>query len=167
MCDIGVYSRNYFKFIVDTSNYSRKIKMRLIRQPQNSTLCGIAYVAMIAEKSLTVVIQKAIDLFKWDPKAVKTNSRTSRNDILRLLAKYRFSQRNTFKNFSSWDNIEGLKLVAVRYSPKTGNWHWIVAKRNRTTLKIYDPQKESPIEYREKEKPDGRTYRGKWYLKIK
>lgn len=124
--------------------------MCFIRQPQNSTLCGIACVAMIAEKSLTVVIQKAIDLFKWDPKTVKTNSRTSRNDILRLLAKYGFSQRNTFKNFSSWDNIEGLNLVAVRYSPKTGNWHWIVAKRNKTTLKIYDPQKESPIEYQEK-----------------
>lgn len=167
MCDIGVYSRNYFKFIVDTSNYSKKIKMRFIRQPQNSTLCGIACVAMIAEKSLTVVIQKAIDLFKWDPKTVKTDSRTNKKDILGLLTKCGFSRRNTFKNFSSWDNIEGLNLVAVRYSPKTGNWHWIVAKRNRTTLKIYDPQKESPIEYRENEKPDGRTYRGKWYLKIK
>ena len=141
--------------------------MRLIRQPQNSTLCGIACVAMIAEKSLTVVILKAIDLFKWDPKTVKTDSRTSRNDILRLLAKYGFSQRNTFKNFSSWGNIEGLNLVAVRYSSKTGNWHWIVAKRNRTTLKIYDPQKESPIKFRENEKPDGRTYRGKWFLRIK
>lgn len=141
--------------------------MRLIRQPQNSTLCGIACVAMIAEKSLTVVIQKAIDLFKWDPKTVKTDSRTNKKDILRLLTKCGFSRLNAFKNFSSWDNIEGLNLVAVRYNSKTGNWHWIVAKRNRTTLKIYDPQKESPIEYREKEKPDGRTYRGKWYLKIK
>ena len=44
----------------------------------------------------------------------------------------------------------------------------IKGKENtKVTLKIYDPQKESPIEYREKEKPDGRTYRGKWYLKIK
>lgn len=141
--------------------------MQLIRQPEKSTLCGIACVAMIAEKSLTVVILKAIDLFKWDPKTVKTNSRTSRNDILRLLAKYGFSQRNTFKNFSSWDNIEGLNLVAVRYNSKTGNWHWVVAKRNRATLKIYDPQKESPIKFRENEKPDGRTYRGEWCLKIK
>lgn len=128
MCDIGVYSRHYFKFIVDNSNYSGKIKMRLIRQPQNSTLCGIACVAMIAEKSLTLVIQKAIDLFKWDPKTVKTDSRTNKKDILRLLTKCGFSRRNAFKNFSSWDNIEGLNLVAVRYSPKTGNWHWIVAK---------------------------------------
>lgn len=166
MSDIRVYSRNYFKFIVDTSNYSRKIKMRFIRQPQNSTLCGFACVAMIAEKTLTVVIQKAIDLFKWAPKTVKTNSRTNKKDILRLLKKCGFSRRNTFKNFSSWDNIEGLNLVAVRYSPQTGNWHWIVAKRNRTTLKIYDPQKESPIEYRENEKPDGRTYRGKWFIRI-
>ena len=53
MCDIRVYSRNYFKFIVDTSNYSGKIKMRLIRQPQNSTLCGIACVAMIAENYIS------------------------------------------------------------------------------------------------------------------
>jgi ABC-type bacteriocin/lantibiotic exporter with double-glycine peptidase domain len=166
MCDIGVYSRHYFKFIVDNSNYSGKIKMRLIRQPQNSTLCGIACVAMIAEKSLTLVIQKAIDLFKWDPKTVKTDSRTNKKDILKLLTKCGFSRRNTFKNFSSWDNIEGLNLVAVRYSPKTGNWHWIVAKRNRKTLKIYDPQKESPIEYRENEKLDGRTYRGKWFIRI-
>lgn len=141
--------------------------MRLIRQSQNSTLCGIACVAMIAEKSLTVVIQKAIDLFKWDPKTVKTDSRTNKKDILRLLTKCGFSRLNTFKNFSSWDNIEGLNLVAVRYSPITGNWHWIVAKRNRTTLKIFDPQKESPIEYRENEKPDGRTYQGKWFIRIK
>ena len=100
MCDIGVYSKDYFKFIVDTSNYSGETKMRLIRQPQNSTLCGIACVAMIAEKSLTVVIQKAIDLFKWDPKTVKTDSRTNKKDILRLLAKYGFSRLNTFKNGS-------------------------------------------------------------------
>lgn len=140
--------------------------MRLVRQPEKSTLCGIACVAMISGRSLAAVIQKAIDLFKWDPKTVKTDSRTSRNDILRLLAKYGFSRRNTFKNFSSWDNIEGLNLVAVRYSPKTGNWHWVVAKRNKTTLKIYDPQKESPIKYQEKEKPDGRTYRGKWFIRI-
>ncbi len=56
--------------------------------------------------------------------------------------------------------------MAVRYNSKTGNWYWIVAKRNKTTLKIYAPQKESPIKYREKEKPDGITYRGKWFLKI-
>lgn len=141
--------------------------MRLVRQPEKSTLCGIACVAMIAGKSLTIVIQKAIELLEWDPKTVKINSRTNKKDILRLFAKYGFSQLNTFEIFSSWDNIEGVNLVAVRYNSKTGNWHWIVAKRNRTTLKIYDPQKESPIEYREKEKPDGRTYRGKWYLKIK
>ena len=140
--------------------------MRLVRQPEKSTLCGIACVAMVAEKSLPAVIQKAIELFEWDPKTVKINSRTNKKDILRLFAKYGFSQLNTFEIFSSWDNIEGLNLVAVRYNPKTGNWHWIVAKRNRTTLKIYDPQKESPIEFRENEKPDGRTYRGKWFLRI-
>lgn len=42
--------------------------------------------------------------------------------------------------------------MAVRYNSKTGNWHWVVAKRNKTTLKIYDPQKESPIEERKKKK---------------
>jgi len=141
--------------------------MRLVRQPEKSTLCGIACVAMVAEKSLPAVIQKAIGLFKWDPETVKINSRTNKKDILRLLAKCGFSRLNAFKNFSSWDNIEGLNLVAVRYNSKTGNWHWVVAKRNRATLKIYDPQKESAIKFRENEKPDGRIYRGKWYLKIK
>ena len=141
--------------------------MHLISQPPKSTLCGIACVAMIVEKSLIAVIQQAIELFKWDPKTVKTNSRTNKKEIVRLLAKYGFSRLNTFKNFSSWDNIEGLNLVAVRYNSKTGNWHWVVAKRNKKTLKIYDSEKESPIEFQEKEKPDGRTYRGKWYLKIK
>ncbi|MBO4827980.1 MAG: hypothetical protein J5534_00835 [Fibrobacter sp.] len=141
--------------------------MHLISQPPKSTLCGIACVAMIVEKSLIAVIQQAIELFKWDPKTVKTNSRTNKKEIVRLLAKYGFSRLNTFKNFSSWDNIEGLNLVAVRYNSKTGNWHWVVAKRNKKNLKIYDSEKESPIEFREKEKPDGRTYRGKWYLKIK
>ena len=140
--------------------------MQLIRQPPKSTLCGIACVAMITEKSLTVVTKKAIELFKWNPKTVKTNSRTSKKDILRLLAKYGFSRLNSFKNFSSWDNIEGLNLVAVRYNPKTGNWHWVVAKRNKATLKIYDPEKDSPLVFQEKEKPDGRTYRGKRFLRI-
>ena len=56
--------------------------MQLIRQPEKSTLCGIACVAMITEKSLTAAIQKAIDLFKWDPKTVKINSRTNKKDIL-------------------------------------------------------------------------------------
>ena len=57
--------------------------MQLIRQPEKSTLCGIACVAMITEKSLTAAIQKAIDLFKWDPKTVKINSRTNKKDILK------------------------------------------------------------------------------------
>ena len=77
-----------------------------------------------------------------------------------------FGIEGTFKSFSSWDNIEGLNLVAVRYNSKTGNWHWVVAKRNKKNLKIYDPEKESPIEFRENKKPDGRTYRGKWFLRI-
>lgn len=85
---------------------------------------------------------------------------------MRLLAEYGFSQVCTFKKFTSWKNIEGLNLVAVRYNLKTGNWHWVVAKRDGMTLKIYDPEKELPIEFREKEKPDGRTYRGKWFLRI-
>ena len=151
---------------MDSSNYSGKIKMRLIRKPQNSTLCGIACVAMIAGKTLAVVKKKAIELFEWNPKTVKIDSRTSKKEILRLLAEYGLSQLSSFKKFSSWENIEGLNLVAVRYNPKTGNWHWVVAKRDRTTLKIYDPEKESRLEFREKEKPDGRTYRGKWFLSI-
>ena len=140
--------------------------MRLIRQPQNSTLCGIACVAMIAGENLAVVIKKAIEIFEWNPKTVETDSRTSKKEILRLLAEYGFSQVCTFKKFTSWKNIEGLNLVAVRYNLKTGNWHWIVAKRDRATLKIYDPENESPVEFRKKEKPDGRTYRGKWFLRI-
>jgi len=138
--------------------------MRFIRQ-KYLTSCGIACVAMIAGKSHETIMQKAIELFQWQSEDFEDNSRTSRKMIKVLLEEFGF--KGAFKSFSSWDNIEGLNLVAVRYSPKTGNWHWVVAKRNKTTLKIYDPQKESPIEYREKEKPDGRTYRGKWCLKIK
>ena len=138
--------------------------MRFIRQ-KYLTSCGITCVAMIAGKSHETIMQKAIELFQWQSEDFEDNSRTSRKMIKVLLEEFGFE--GAFKSFSSWDNIEGLNLVAVRYNPKTGNWHWVVAKRNRTTLKIYDPQKESPIEYRKKEKPDGRTYRGKWFLKIK
>ena len=137
--------------------------MRFIRQ-KYSTSCGIACVAMIAGKSHKTIMQKAIELFQWLSEDLEYNSRTSRKMIKILLAEYGFE--GAFKSFSSWENIEGVNLVAVRYNPKTGNWHWVVAKRDRTTLKIYDPEKESPLEFRKKEKPDGRTYRGKWFLRI-
>ena len=96
---------------------------------------------MIAGKTLAVVMKKAIELFEWNPKTVKTDSRTSKKEILRLLAEYGLSQLSSFKKFSSWENIKRLNLVAVRYNPKTGNWHWVIAKRDRTTLKIHDPEK--------------------------
>ncbi len=137
--------------------------MRLIRQ-KYSTSCGIACVAMITGKSHKTIMQKAIELFQWHSEDLEYNSRTSRKMIKILLAE--FGIEGTFKSFSSWDNIEGLNLVAVRYNPKTGNWHWVVAKRNKATLKIYDPEKDSPLVFQEKEKPDGRTYRGKRFLRI-
>jgi hypothetical protein len=119
---------------------------------------------MITGKSHKTIMQKAIELFQWHSEDLEYNSRTSRKMIKILLAE--FGIEGTFKSFSSWDNIEGLNLVAVRYNPKTGNWHWVVAKRNKATLKIYDPEKDSPLVFQEKEKPDGRTYRGKRFLRI-
>jgi ABC-type bacteriocin/lantibiotic exporter with double-glycine peptidase domain len=137
--------------------------MRFIRQ-KYLTSCGIACVAMIVGKSHETIMQKAIELFQWQCEDFEDNSRTSRKMIKILLEAFGFE--GAFKSFSSWDNIEGLNLVAVRYNSKTGNWHWVVAKRDKTVLKIYDPEKDSPIAFQKNEKPDGRTYRGKWFLRI-
>ena len=92
--------------------------MRLIRQ-KYSTSCGIACVAMITGKFHKTIMQKAIELFQWLSEDLEYNCRTSRKMIRMLLAE--FGIEGTFKSFSSWENIEGVNLVAFDTILKQGN----------------------------------------------
>lgn len=140
--------------------------MRLKVQEYN-TSCGIACVAMLAGKSHSTVMSRAVKLFGWYPdlKFLDNNSRTNSKDLIRLLAK--FGVIGKFKRFKSWDDLEAKNILAVRYNEKTGNWHWIVVERKDAELIIYDPEAERALILSKGEKPDGRTYgRVKFYLKI-
>lgn len=113
---------------------------------------------MLAGKSHNTVMQKAIELFGWnpDPKFLNMNSRTNSGDLIRLLAKFGLTAKH--KKFESWDALEGKNIVAVRFYKENNHWHWIVAERKGSKLVILDPEAEKALVLSQGEKPDGRTY---------
>ena len=160
--------------------------MRFIKQ-ENGTSCGIACVAMLAEKVLhhapppkrhMIVINKAKELFKRD--FIKKDSYTTRDEIKKLLKAFKVSFRERFnpigQNSQSqkkfWRALEGVNLVAVRFRTKdrTEYWHWIIAVQTKNGLKIYDPNPKkgkSLIDLTKKDLPNQGSYKNaKWYLKI-
>lgn len=160
--------------------------MRLVKQ-EYPTSCGIACVAMLAERTLHDVLpnkrhqkvfNKASEILKG--KFSKTNSYTDRRAIKKLLKEFKVSWQKDFKcidqDFPSqrkfWTSLKGINLVAVRFRIKdeTEYWHWIVTDRTKKCMKIYDPNPKkqiSCIDLVKGELPDQKSYcHAKWYLKI-
>lgn len=160
--------------------------MRLVKQ-EYPTSCGIACVAMLAERMLLdvplkkrhqKVFDKASEILKR--KFSKTNSYTDRRAIKKLLKEFKVSWQKDFKCIDQdlqsqgkfWNSLKGINLVAVRFriKNKTEYWHWIVTARTKKCLKIYDPNPKkliSCIYLNNDELPNQKSYcHAKWYLKI-
>ena len=152
--------------------------MRLVKQEYN-TSCGIACVAMLAEKKHATVL-KNVKVTFLERCFGKTNSYTNHSEIKQLLKNFHVSWQGNFnsikqdiqsqKNF--WRALEGVNLVAVRFHIKdrTEYWHWIIAEQTKNGLKIYDPNPKkgkSLIDLTKKDLPNQGSYKNaKWYLKI-
>lgn len=160
--------------------------MRFIKQ-ENGTSCGIACVAMLAEKVLhhalpqkrhMIVINKAKELFKRD--FIKKDSYITRDEIKKLLKAFKVSFRERFNPIGQdsqsqkkfWRALEGVNLVAVRFHIKdrTEYWHWIIADQSKNGLYIYDPDPKKGVfrvDLTKNGLPDQRSYKNaKWHLKI-
>ena len=144
-----------------------------------STSCGIACVAMLAEKKHATVLNNAKYTFQ-ERCFGKTTSYTNLDEIKTLLGNFGVSYQKDFKSIDKdihsqkrfWRNLKGVNLVAVRFHIKDGTeyWHWIIAIRTENSLKIYDPnpqKKISCIDFVKGELPNQKSYcHAKWYLKI-
>lgn len=111
--------------------------MRLIKQ-KYSTFCGIACVAMLAEKILQdvvpnkrhkKVIDKAFEILKRN--FTKTDSYTDLWEIKKILKEFNVSWQGRFNSIGQdfqnqekfWYKLKGVNLVAVRFKEKTASWH--------------------------------------------
>lgn len=161
--------------------------MRYIKQ-EFSTSCGIACVAMLAEKNLRKIPlkerhQKVFDKAKKEisnRKFSKTDSYTKRSEIRNLLKVFNVSWQGHFNLIKQdeqsqkkfWNNLKGTNLVAVKYHIRDDEeyWHWIIAIQSKNKLKIFDPnpkKRVSCIDFTKNHLPDQRSYKNaKWFLKI-
>ena len=152
--------------------------MRLAIQ-KYSTSCGIACVAMLAEKKHDTVLKEAKTTFT-EKRFGRTSSYTKRDEIKVLLEKFGVSWKNDFKSVMQddqnqkkfWNSLKGINLVAVKFRIKdeTEYWHWIVTIQSKNGLEIYDPNPKkgvSRVDLTKSGLPDQRSYKNvKWYLKI-
>jgi len=144
-----------------------------------STSCGIACVAMLAEKKHATVLKNAKGTFQ-ERNFGKTTSYTNLDEIKTLLDNFGISYQKDFKSIKKniqsqknfWRELKGVNLIAVRYhiKDKIGYWHWIIAVQSKNELKIYDPNPKkriSRIDLTKNGLPDQGSYKNaKWYLKI-
>lgn len=143
-----------------------------------STSCGIACVAMLAEKKHSTVLKNAEGSFKRH--FGETTSYTNRFEIKKLLKNFGVSWQGIFNSIKQdiqsqkkfWRALEGVNLVAVRFHIKdrTEYWHWIIADQSKNGLYIYDPDPKKGVfrvDLTKNGLPDQRSYKNaKWHLKI-
>lgn len=105
---------------------------------QETTGCGFACVAMLADKSYEEVKKKAnsLGIFSEDEKLWSET-----NYVQRLLKEYEIQASSTEVPFSTWEELPNLALLAVKFHIENGSpfWHWTVFQRNGTEKIIHDP----------------------------
>lgn len=111
--------------------------MRKVKQ-KNRTGCGIASVAMVANKTYSQVKKKmkSLGCFKENRKNMFL---TDYPDLKKVLKAYKIKSSKIY-NKKSWNSIRKNAIVAINYNKKRDEWHWV----------IYDEKKECVIDPRSK-----------------
>lgn len=107
------------------------MRIRPIRQPHGSNLCGQACVAMVAGTTL----EKAID-------AVGTRGKTRAADLARGLARFGLTLEPR-RRFSGRNALPGLAIVMMRFEIGGRLAHWVVWDHGR----LLDPSPQPAFGY--------------------
>ena len=109
--------------------------MRRIIQ-KHSAGCGIACIAMIAERSYGRVLADATSLALMTVEAGTLY--TSSSDLCALLQHYGIAARKS-RNVRQRASISDTAIVAINYRPDSNRWHWVVFQRSNGGEYVLDP----------------------------
>jgi ABC-type bacteriocin/lantibiotic exporter with double-glycine peptidase domain len=111
--------------------------MNVVLQEETSG-CGIACVAMLANRSYQAVKQLAnsMGIFAEDSQLY-----SSTDYVKRLLGEYGISISNEINSFSDWEKLPDKALLSIKYRLENDRprWHWVVFVRENTNRFVLDP----------------------------
>jgi ABC-type bacteriocin/lantibiotic exporter with double-glycine peptidase domain len=128
---------------------------------QEATGCGLASVAMLAGKSYQDIRSKAnrLGIFAEDEKLWSDT-----DHVRRLLKSYKIEAANVETDFTSWEALPNLALLAIKYRLENGRpfWHWTVFQRIGTKQTVHDPA--AYLEMNDRD--DFHDMQPAWFIKI-
>ena len=128
---------------------------------QDTTGCGLACVAMLAEEGYETVKKKACELgINTDDEKLWSDT----NYVRTLLHEYSIRVSEDEKEFLGWSALPDLALLSIKYRVENGKplWHWTVFKRQDGKGVVYDPAAYLEINERE----DFADIQPKWFIEI-
>lgn len=113
--------------------------MKRVKQ-KDRTGCGIACVAMLANKTYSQVKKKmkSLDCFKGHRKNVFL---TDYPDLKKALKAYKIKSSKVC-NKKSWKSTRKNAIVAINYNKKRDEWHWVVYDKKKEC--VIDPRTKKP-----------------------
>ncbi|KAB2310678.1 hypothetical protein F8A87_08310 [Betaproteobacteria bacterium SCN2] len=106
----------------------------LIKQ-KDKTGCGIACVAMIANRSYEEMKDAFAEILNWSTR--REEYYTLAKDLGKALKKYGIRAKE--KKSGCWDDIQGTAIVGVNRRKK--HFHWVVVVKDNHRFLILDPEK--------------------------
>jgi len=126
----------------------------------NPSGCGLACVAMLANRSYREVRDKARLIPGFDnDHCLRTNA----SELRSLLEEYGISASKHLIPFRDWNHLPNLCILAINYNESTEIWHWVIFTSNNGNKYVLDPNPHIKTSRR----TDFRRIKTKWYLKIK
>ncbi|WP_181418776.1 cysteine peptidase family C39 domain-containing protein [Aquipseudomonas alcaligenes] len=88
----------------------------------DSTGCGLACVAMLAQTNYKTVKARAIKSKILNPSGPFY---TSSKDLRELLSEFKIKTR-TGRAIKKWESLPNRAIAGINYKEKTKTWHWVV-----------------------------------------
>ena len=123
-----------------------------LRKQRHDWSCGLACVAMIADKPYNTVIadfENMYDTLYWNylnkSKQWVIGYGTSTSDLYDLFTEYGVTSNQRMIRYKGRDALPELSILAINERDEIVNWrkarcwHWVVCKREGRKFKIFDP----------------------------
>ena len=128
---------------------------------QEETGCGLASVAMLAGESYQAVriIANRLGIFADDKKLWSDT-----DYVRRLLEDYKIEAAETESEFTGWETLPDLALLAIKHHVEDGRpfWHWTVVQRVGIILTVHDPA----VDLETNERDDFPNMQPAWFIEI-
>lgn len=116
-------------------NLSVFIMERILQEDASG--CGIACIAMLADRPYQKVRQLAVDHLGYHKTSKEFYTGTRELKQLGKLLNLKIGYRCI--PFRDYSKVPGLAILAVNFSENTGLWHWVVFRRDQDGPYVLDP----------------------------